>query len=210
MVYTCYKNVKRLFRKLPKSCAQSSQNELYHSLGNLLHRVMKSFWKRIKRRRKSHIHSSMYCSKLADYYASIMHDNSSLTYQQQHISDQVKTQYTAMKNDITLPRDVDACIQKLKRNCSPGIGGITTEYLIHGRLTILCEHLSVLYSVMLTHNNVPSIFATGLMVPVLKKPTLDSDNPLNYRPITLAKLFELLILPTDVLLCFNQFGFHNF
>jgi len=45
----------------------------------------------------------------------------------------------------------------------------------------------------------------------LKKPTLDPGNPLNYRPITmssiLAELFELLILLTDIPLCFNQFGF---
>ncbi|KAK2143545.1 hypothetical protein LSH36_832g00013, partial [Paralvinella palmiformis] len=72
-------------------------------------------------------------------------------------------------------------IQNLIRNCSPGIDGINAEYLIQGQSTILCEHLSVLYSVMLTYNHVPSIFATVLMVPVLKKPTLDSSNPLNYR-----------------------------
>ena len=43
--------------------------------------------------------------------------------------------------------------------------------------------------------------------------SLDLGNPLNYIPITmsstLAKLFELLILPTDFPLCFNQFGFRN-
>ncbi|KAK2146346.1 hypothetical protein LSH36_615g01009 [Paralvinella palmiformis] len=58
---------------------------------------------------------------------------------------------------------------------------------------------------MLNHNYVSSIFAPGLMVPVLKKPTLDLGKPLNYRPITMsstiAKLFKLLILPTDVPLC---------
>jgi len=83
MVYRCYKNVKRLFRKLSKSCVQSSQNKLCHSLDNLLHRNMNSFWKRIKRQENSHIHSSMPCSKLADCFASIMQDNSPLTDQQQ-------------------------------------------------------------------------------------------------------------------------------
>ena len=55
---------------------------------------------------------------------------------------------------------------------------------------------------MLTHKHVPNIFATGLMILVLKKPTLESGNPINYRSITkistLAKLFKLLILPADV------------
>ena len=172
----------------------------------------------LKKPRKSHTHSSMVCSMLADCYKSIMQDNSPITDQPQLISDQVKTQYNDTKNDIiqhkVLPGDLDACIKKLKRNCSPGIDGITAEYLINGRSTILCEHFNVLYSVMLTHNRVPSIFAAGLMVPVLKKPTLDHDNALNYRPITMSstptKLFELLILPSDVPLCFNQFGFRNY
>ena len=52
-----------------------------------------------------------------------------------------------------------------------------------------------------------------MIVPVLKKPTLDPGNPEKYRPITMSsvfdKLFELLILPTDTPLCFNQFGFRN-
>ena len=63
------------------------------------------------------------------------------------------------------------------------------------------------------YNHVPSIFATGLIVPVLKKPTLDPGIPANYRPLTksstLAKFLELLILPKDVVLCNNQFGFRN-
>ncbi len=49
------------------------------------------------------------------------------------------------------------------------------------------------------------------MVPVLKKPNLNPSVPGNYRPIIVSsifsKLLELLIFPSDVPLCNNQFGF---
>ena len=57
MVYTCYKNVKSLFRQLSRRCVQSSQNVMYHSLENLLHRDTTSSWKRIKRWRNSNTHT---------------------------------------------------------------------------------------------------------------------------------------------------------
>ena len=142
-------------------------------------RDTKAFWKRIKGRRKSRIHSSMSVDKLADHYSGIMQDNSSFTEEQQYISNHVRTNYDNIKTDIIHHNissgDVNTCIQKPKRNSSPGIDGITAEYLIHGRSSILCEHLAVLYSAMISYNHVPSLFATGLMVPVLKKPTLDPN-----------------------------------
>ena len=49
------------------------------------------------------------------------------------------------------------------------------------------------------------------MVPILKKPTLDPGNPGNYRPIIVSsvflKLLEIILLPNDVQLSHNQFGF---
>ena len=71
--------------------------------------------------------------------------------------------------EIVSPEDVDKVIAKLKRNRSPGIDGVTAEFLIYGRSGILCQHLAALYSNILTHNYVPSVFVTGVLVPVLKK-----------------------------------------
>jgi len=92
----------------------------------------------------------------------ILQNHSQLTNQQHHITDQVKTQYNDINNDIieheVLLGHVDVCIHKLKRNAPPpGVDAITAAYPINGRSAILCEHLSVLSSVMLTHNHVPSI-----------------------------------------------------
>ena len=89
-----------------------------------------------------------------------MQDNTPLTADQQDISNDVQTKYNNMKHLVLSykikPDDIDLNIKKLKRNSSPGIDGITAEYVIHGRSTLLCEHLSVLCFAMLSYNQVPS------------------------------------------------------
>jgi hypothetical protein len=64
---------------------------------------------------------------------------------------------------------------------------------------------------MLTHKHALSIFATGLIVPVLKKSTLHPGNTLIYRPLTMSSTFvnllKLLILHTDVSFYLNQLDF---
>ena len=58
---------------------------------------------------------------------------------------------------------------------------------------------------------IPDVFKTSILVPILKKASLDPTLPSNYRPITLSsvfsKLFEAIIMPDSVDLSDNQFGF---
>ena len=60
---------------------------------------------------------------------------------------------------------------------------------------------------------VPSSFSQGLLIPILKKPTLDALSPSNYRPIviscTFSKIFELHVLDEVNTFKFSdlQFGF---
>ena len=165
-------------------------NEVYRSLDILLQRDSNKFWHRIKGRRKSRVHSSLTAEQFVNYYSGTM-------------------------CEVIPPELIDSIIPQLKRNSSPGIDGIRAEYLLHGRSEILCDHLSRLFSAILTFNCIPSVFITGVMVPILKKPTIDPSNPSNYRPITVssifAKLFEMLIMPNEqnLPLCSNQYGFRN-
>ena len=61
---------------------------------------------------------------------------------------------------------------------------------------------------------VPACFHTGIIIPILKKPTLDPSKPENYRPITLSstysKFVESIIIP-DINAELNdyQFGFRT-
>ena len=63
-----------------------------------------------------------------------------------------------------------------------------------------------------THGVVPSSFETGLITPILKKPTLNASQATNFRPITVGsiygKLAELLIA-LEHTPCSTQFGFRR-
>jgi len=65
---------------------------------------------------------------------------------------------------------------------------------------------------MFNLNFVPSTLCIGIIIPILKKSTLDQNVPNNYRPITLGsthgKLLERLMLPKDSIHP-NQFGYRE-
>ena len=75
-------------------------------------------------------------------------------------------------------------------------------------------HLATFYSstCILKHNIIPEVFTMGVIIPILKKPSLNPNVANNYRPITLsstlAKLMELMITPSDDI-SDTQFGFRR-
>ena len=107
---------------------------------------------------------------------------------------------------------IDKFIKTLKGNCSPGSDGVTSEHIKYGKSDILCQCLSTLYSFIISYGVVPSTFTIGVIVPALKKPNLNINDPVNYRPITIgstfAKLMEMYLLPPDNS-CDSQFGFRE-
>ena len=107
---------------------------------------------------------------------------------------------------------VDMLISNLRKNKPPGLDGITAEHLIYGKSLLLCSLLASLYTVILSRAYVPTLFTTGLIVPILKKSTLNPNTAQHYRPITLSsihtKTVETLIL-SDTDLFDTQFGFRE-
>lgn len=77
----------------------------------------------------------------------------------------------------------------------------------------IINYLSELLSICIKFGIVPECFNTGLLIPILKKSTLDPQIPKNYRPITISstfsKILELYILDVSSRHEFSdlQFGF---
>ena len=66
-----------------------------------------------------------------------------------------------------------------------GVDGIETEHLRYAHPRI-CVMLSLLFSAMIIHGIVPSMFGLGITVPLLKSHNLNSSVSDNYRGITLS------------------------
>ena len=89
--------------------------------------------------------------------------------------------------------DILSSIKKLDFACSPGTDGITAEHLFYGNCDILRRHLSALCSHIFNHTIVPTVLQTGVIVPILKKPTLNPNDPANFRPITVCSIYSKVI-----------------
>ena len=103
-------------------------------------------------------------------------------------------------------------MSRLKNGCSPGIDGITTEHIKHGKSPVLHKHLADIFTAIMSHSVIPPSFSTGIVIPVHKKSTLNPNVPQSYRPITLSttysKLLEHILMP-DTQIDDAQFGFRE-
>ena len=108
---------------------------------------------------------------------------------------------------------VNRYIKKLNLGSSPGNDGIMAEHLKYAVNSKIIDHLSVMFSLCLKYGIVPTSFSQGLLIPLLKKTTLDPTIAKNYRPITISntmsKILELYILDVSGHhdFCDLQFGF---
>ena len=193
VVHDTYKHVKKLFRKGSRQCFNNTANQHHNKLNAFLtRRKMSAFWNEVKRQRRTKVKSSLKPEDFSKFYGDIMMDRGDWTYEQSQDKIQVETYYNQSKN--------------------PGVDGITAEHLIHGKSLTLCTMLSELYSVMLSRSCVPSVFHTGLIIPILKKSTLNPNLAKNYRPVTPSsihtKLVEQTMTPAADI-SDNQYGFRD-
>ncbi len=90
--------------------------------------------------------------------------------------------------------------------------GVTSDHFVHGKSDHLCTLLADVYSVALSHGCVPTVFNMGVIVPILKKASLDPNLIKNYHPVRASsihtKLVELTMVPSADI-SDNQFGFRD-
>ena len=72
---------------------------------------------------------------------------------------------------------VSCLINKLCSNCAPGLDGVTSDHLKAGNSPSLCAALAKLLSLILSWRLVPDSFKTGVIVPVHKKPGINTNVP---------------------------------
>ena len=148
-------------------------------------RKINSFWNKIKAHQKCKISSSLNAQIIADFYRDVMcNDSTPFDEFQQMVHNTVKTtcrEWSVKPEHIAFTdRQIERAIIALRKNVSPGIDGITAEHFIYGNCESLRTHLKYLYDGMIQHILVPSFLKTGIIIPILKKATLDPNIPNNY------------------------------
>lgn len=217
-IFEIWKGLKKQFRRQARHNVQNMISRDLNIINNLYNkRQMKAFWNKLKRHQQGKVCSTLSAENLAQFYKTIMSDDGELTDAQTDIKNSVHNYSTKNSNysttDVVIEPDlVKRLVKSLKQGTSPGCDGITVEHLTYGMSHTLASILAQLYSVALSHAIVPHVFASGLIIPIIKKPSSDPNEPSNFRPITLSsvhsKIVELIIMPSpDISNC--QFGFRE-
>ncbi|KAK2151626.1 hypothetical protein LSH36_356g02043 [Paralvinella palmiformis] len=182
-----------MFRQLCRKRVDQVNTDYFHDLNETMQQNnTPRFWKTVKQGSRSsrHCNPPRDIKSLSHLYRSVMTDSGSSEFidGQLRIKDTVSRKYNTpcgQKLKFTIYSDkLEKCINKQKRNSSPGMNSVTSEYLINGNPSHLCSCLASLYPQMLKHNCVPACFNTGMIIPILKEATLDPNIPEHYRRIT--------------------------
>lgn len=109
--------------------------------------------------------------------------------------------------------DVEKCIKGMKRGKSPGYDGLSIEHLQNAGVHVY-RVLSLLYTFCMRHCYLPSSMTKTVVVPIVKNPTGDITDKVNYRPISLATVLAKVLdgvleryLSKTIKLQDSQFGF---
>ena len=184
---------------------------------------MKIIWNKLKQHKQTKVISKLISNDFENHFSSIMKDEKILTPEQFEIQKAVSEKCAFITSCKEKPDDngsinhitrdtILTAIKNLKKGTSPGIDDITSDHLVHATSHKLADLLANVYSIIITSAVIPDLFKNSIIIPILKKPTLDPDNPTNYRPISLSsihtKLIENTLLPEDTVSgC--QFGFRK-
>ena len=220
-VYDSYKMAKQCFRKVCRTAVNSNVNFNLKKLDQMYcNGNSRKMWNAIKQCKNVNSRNQNCISqeKLKQYFIKkFAYDRNSENAFISNLRKQVDCKFESVVNvkfDFIFSEFVmKTCIKKLKNNCSPGIDGITSEHIKYASDTDLKMHLCKLFSVCFMYGVTPTSFNYGMLVPLLKKSTLDPTVAKHYRPVivstTFSKILELYVLYESNPDIFNdyQFGF---
>ena len=171
-------HIKKAFRRRRRQCVDRYVNNQYEKRNvTLKNRKLSTFWNVIKRRR---VKSPLCATEFGEIYGNVMQVLPECTVKQnhdKHMVEQYYNDYCYLTSTHAVDQDqVDMLISNLHEEKSPGLDGITAEQ-IHGKSSLLCSLLASLYTVTLSRAYLHTLLNPGLIVPVLKKPTLKPTRP---------------------------------
>ena len=183
----------------------SNFNQLSRRMNDLYRaRHMKRLWNFIRStKRDTSVHDDIGVSDLHKYFSAKLCDSEYTSAVILEAEICVREKYDDLLNGelnskVMSEAMVKRYIKKLHLGSSPSIDGIVSEHLKYAINSGIVRHLSVMRSLCLRYGIVPISFTKGVLVPLLKKPTMDPSVPNNYRPVTisstLSKLLEVYIL----------------
>ena len=163
-------------------------------------RCMGAFWRKIKKSRSNESDNFKCISidSLENHFRekfAYNFDNETdfINAARREVNDKMKQCEDSYSYFIFTERMLRKYISVLKSGSSPGIDGITSEHIKFASNSEIMLHLCNLFSLCFIYGIVPTVFTKGLLVPILKKLTLDPSVAKNYRPVIVSSILSKLI-----------------
>ena len=139
--------------------------------------------------------TSISMTELVKYFKSKFQTDSSTTNDTLLMEQEVKEKLNYLSkcntSSFIFPESkIKLFIRMLNSGSAPGRDGITSEHLklaLHSKLPL---HLCSLFSLCIRFGILPDYFCQGLMIPILKKYTLNTSDASSYRPITVSVIIS--------------------
>ena len=141
-------------------------------------------------------------------------ENTFIQQAKSHVNNKIKNVNEVIYADFMFTEyDLRQFVKSLKPGCAAGVDGVTSEHLKYAEQSDIILHLCHIFTICFKFGVMPTESTKGILVPVLKKPTLDPASSKNYRPVILSTVYSKLIEKYILQECsdfeFNdaQFGF---
>lgn len=223
-IYKSYKLAKNSYRTACRNAVNTARLGAHLRLDHLFaSRNTKKFWNAVRnyKRPPNDTSNDISLETLTEYFINKFsnvneHNNTNdpfIMQTKREVAQKAHDLENYTSGFVCSERKLTDFIEKLKLGCSAGIDGIQSEHLKFTSDTGIIKHISKMLTLCFRFGIVPKSSTRGLLIPVLKKPTLDPTLPKNYRPIvistTFSKLIEHFILERSKAHEFSdlQFGF---
>ena len=220
-VYQIYKSTKKVYRNVRRSTIKHQLYSKFHVMSKLFKQGnSKKFWNQIRASKDRFVNcGEISLHHLKKHFTEKFQED--LGQRPDHIRDTNYTiieWYKSMQHRVITsphfgPMRISRLIDKLKKGRSAGYDGILAEHLQNAKSAILIDVLCKIFNTCAKLGVVPNSFKTSLLIPILKKPTLNPAEAVNYRPImvssVLSKIMEYAMLDDASSHVFHdlQYGF---
>ena len=199
-VFNIYKYVKKIYRNVRRKTMLNFHRHNFDIITDLFkHGDSKKFWNRVRRSKTAgnFNNDDINVNSLRDFFIDKFSVNErDLPLNVMKAETFVKNKYCNLKNVVYKSarfstHNVVKFIRKLKSGRAPGVDGITPEHLKYSIGTLIPELMSGIFNTCINYGIIPEALKTGVLIPILKKPSLDSTVAGNYRPIILSSVWPI-------------------
>ena len=199
--FKCYKLAKKQYRDARRASITKFNSENNKLLKNLFrHGNSKKFWNKVRqlKRNDNSNCNDIDIQTLKDFFQDRFCENrgfdeTPLRLAKTETDNKYNVNFGETKTVSVTEEQVVKSIKRLKLGRSHGHDGVQSEHLRYALGTGVEKILSEILTICGIYSVLPESFVIGLLVPILKKPTLDPSVPKSYRPIIVSSVFSKIL-----------------